>query len=151
MGQIRQIIEKTLASDQNILDEYQSKKVIAAYEIPAVREILTTDLDEALDAAMQIGYPVVIKACGASIAHKTELNLVETGISSPAGLEQAFMRMQPPAKKAGADILVQKMIKGDRELVVGMSRDQGFGPCVMLGMGGVFTEIQFHGMNRGKP
>jgi len=141
MGRVRQILEEALASGQNILDEYQSKKVLAAYDVPVVREILSIDLDKALDAAKEIGFPVVIKVCGANVAHKTELNLVEVGISSPAELEQAFMRLQPSARKVGADILVQKMVKGDRELVVGMSRDPGFGPCVMLGMGGVFTEV----------
>ena len=141
MGQVRQIIEEALASGQNFVDEYQSKKVLAAYDVPVVREILAIDLDKALDAAKEIGFPVVLKVCGANVAHKTELNLVEVGISSPAELEQAFMRLQPSARKVGADILVQKMIKGDRELVVGMSRDPGFGPCVMLGLGGVFTEV----------
>ena len=69
MGQVRHILEEALASGQNILDEYQSKKVLAAYDVPVVREILAIDLDKALDAAKEIGFPVVMKVCGANVAH----------------------------------------------------------------------------------
>ncbi len=141
MEQVRQIIEGALASGQNILDEYHSKKVLAAYDVPVVSERLTADLPGALDAAGKLGFPVVLKVCGSAVAHKTELNLVETNIATPEALENAFNRLRPAAEEAKAAILVQKMVSGKRELVLGMSRDPVFGPCVMLGLGGIFTEV----------
>lgn len=140
MEDTKQLIRSALAVQCNILDEHQSKRVLAAYDIPVVNEILADNERDVLAAAEKIGYPVVLKGCGANIAHKTEMGMVEVGITGPAELEQVLERLLPRVQQEQASILVQRMIKGDRELVLGMSRDPGFGPCVMLGFGGIFAE-----------
>jgi acyl-CoA synthetase (NDP forming) len=140
MDSTRQIIQKALAAGQQTLSEYDSKQVLAEYGLPITREALAADLETAQKAASEIGYPVVLKACGADVVHKTETGLIEINISGPDELAAAYGRIASGAQKAGQKLLVQEMIKGGRELVLGMVRDAGFGPCVMLGLGGIFTE-----------
>jgi acyl-CoA synthetase (NDP forming) len=136
----RKIIQKARQAGQKTLSEYDSKSLLSAYGIPITREHLANSLESAQEAALALGYPVALKACGESIAHKTETGLIEVGLKGPEELAAAYERMAPAVQKAGADFLVQEMIKGERELVLGMVRDAGFGPCVMLGLGGIFTE-----------
>ena len=140
MESARQIIEKALAAGQKTLSEYDSKRLMAAYGVPVTREKLASDKNSALEIAAELGYPVVLKACGSQVAHKTEGGLIAVGLSNPEEVSAAYDNLAPKAQAAGAEILVQEMVKGERELVLGMMRDAGFGPCVMLGLGGIFTE-----------
>jgi acyl-CoA synthetase (NDP forming) len=134
------IIAEALAAGQKTLDEYDSKKVLSEYGIPTTKEILAHDLNETEQAAKQIGYPVVLKVCAPDAAHKTEKELIELGINDAAELKTAYDHLSPKARDLGGGILVQEMVKGSRELVMGMIRDRQFGPCVMFGLGGIFTE-----------
>jgi acyl-CoA synthetase (NDP forming) len=134
------IIAEALANGQQTLSEYDSKKVLAAYGITATQEELVEKLPEAEAAAERIGYPVVLKACAAEAAHKTEQGLIELGIKDAADLATAYERLAPKARNLGGGILVQEMVKGARELVIGLTRDKQLGPCVMFGLGGIFTE-----------
>jgi acetate---CoA ligase (ADP-forming) subunit beta len=135
-----EIISKALAEGRNTLSEYESKQVLAAYGVPVTREFLATDLQELTDAARDTGYPLVLKGCSSEIAHKTEKGLIQVDIRNEAEATAAFEgitgQMGP-----GAAVLVQEMVKGQRELVIGLTRDPQFGPCVMFGLGGIFTEI----------
>lgn len=140
MEQAKQIIEQALAAGKKNLSEHQSKELLAAYGVPVSRERMVTDLIEAREAAKEFGYPVVLKVCGSSVVHKTESGLIQMGIKDPNELEQAFKRLQPSAQEVDAGILVQEMVDGRRELVLGLTRDPGFGPCIMLGLGGIFAE-----------
>ncbi|MBW1696595.1 MAG: acetate--CoA ligase family protein [Deltaproteobacteria bacterium] len=137
MKDISQLLHEAQAGGRSRLSEYESKKVLAAYGIPTVREIMAEDLHQVRAAAYEIGYPVVLKACSAEVAHKTESALIRLDIRNEAELSEAFNQIQSRVKSA---FLVQEMIKGHRELVVGMVRDHQFGPCVMFGTGGIFTE-----------
>ena len=92
-------------------------------------------------AAEDIGYPVVLKVCSPEVSHKTESGLVAVDLRNEADLETAFKRIGAASPVKDAAFLVQEMVKGGRELVVGMVRDPQFGPCVMFGLGGIFTEI----------
>ncbi len=124
------------------LSEYDSKQVLAAYGIPVAREVLVGGLAEAKAAARMLEYPVVLKACGADAAHKTEKGLVAVHLGSDRALSDAFRTIR---ERAGPDFaggfLVQKMIMGARELAAGMIRDHQFGPSVMFGLGGIFAEV----------
>ncbi|MDY6903459.1 MAG: acetate--CoA ligase family protein [Thermodesulfobacteriota bacterium] len=123
------------------LSEYDAKKVLSSYGIPVTREYLADSADAAISAARKIGYPVVLKACAPHLMHKSDNGLVALGVNTDADVQDAFAHI---CEKAGGTIdgvLVQEMIDGKRELVVGMTRDPQFGPCVMLGLGGVMTEI----------
>lgn len=122
------------------LSEYDSKLFLAAHGLPVTRERLATSLGEAREAASQLGYPLAMKASGADYAHKTELGLVELDIRDEKDLELAHQRLLQRAPTLG-QVLVQQMVRGQRELVAGLSRDPQYGPCVMFGLGGIFTEV----------
>ena len=140
MESIETIIAKALSAGRQTLSEYESKRVLAEYGIPTTLEILVEELTEAEAAAEQIGYPVALKVCSAGAVHKTEQGLIELGISDKFKLKQAYERLSPKARDLGGKILIQEMISGSRELVIGMTRDLNLGPCVMFGLGGIFTE-----------
>lgn len=136
------MIDEAVAKGQRSLSEYQAKIFLSEHKIPVTREELAVGEDEALKAAEKIGYPVVLKACGPDIAHKTERNLVQVGLDGPDEVGRAYKEIVENLAGDPYDgILVQEMIKGERELVVGLVRDPQFGPCVMFGLGGIFTEV----------
>ena len=136
-----QLVDAALQKGQTALSEYESKQVLAYYEIPVTREVLVRDRDSLGPATDEIGFPLVMKACSDSIAHKTEKNLVCVDIRNQAEAERVFDEIKEGINGSGGDILVQEMISGRRELVLGMNRDAQFGPCIMYGIGGIFTEI----------
>jgi len=96
---------------------------------------------EAVEAAASTGYPVVLKGCGADLTHKSEAGAVKLNLTTSAEVASAFTAIEAAAAGALDGILVQPQIKGTRELVAGMIRDPQFGPCVMFGLGGIFTEV----------
>jgi acyl-CoA synthetase (NDP forming) len=140
MKSVETIIAEALAAGRNTLSEYDSKRILTAYGIPTTRESLAQDFADVEQAADRIGYPVVLKVCAAAAQHKTEMGLIELGIRDAAELKRAYERLAPKARDLGGAILVQEMISGSRELVMGLMRDPQFGPCVMFGLGGIFTE-----------
>ncbi|MBN1636618.1 MAG: acetate--CoA ligase family protein [Deltaproteobacteria bacterium] len=135
------IIEDAIKRGDKALSEYDSKKVLAAYSIPVTKEFIAKDLAQAKKFANQIGYPVVLKGSSSTLTHKTELNLVELGIDDDDALSRAYKAIEERGKDQLDGILVQEMVKGERELVAGLIRDPQFGPCVMFGLGGIFTEV----------
>ena len=136
-----EIIAGAVARKQRALSEYESKQVLQAYGMPVTREKLVNSLDDAAHAAGEIGYPVVLKACSPDLMHKSEGGLVLVGLADQKQLREAYETLTGRLQQTEADMLVQEMISGNRELVVGMNRDPQFGPCVMLGLGGIMTEI----------
>lgn len=135
------IIDDAVARGERFLSEYHSKKVLAEYGIPTVAEIKVDSLGNAKLAAKDIRFPVVLKGLCPGVTHKTEKDLVILNINSESDLETAFEKLGSSAKVNCQEFLVQEMIHGQRELIVGFMRDPQFGPCVMLGLGGIFTEI----------
>ncbi len=136
-----QIIAAALNRGQQALSEYESKKVLAAYGLPITREELVDSPDSAVAAAAKIGYPLVLKACSPDLMHKSEGGFVILNLADEAALRAAYDELTRRLDNTEADILLQEMVSGNRELVVGMNRDPQFGPCVMLGLGGIMTEI----------
>jgi acetyl-CoA synthetase (ADP-forming) len=137
-----EILDKALKEGRNTLSEYESKVILASYQIPVTREIMAESSDEVITAAHEIGYPVVMKGCAPDITHKTEKGLIRTDIRDDREALDTFNDIMAGMNGIkGAAALVQEMIRGKRELVVGLIRDPQFGPCVMFGLGGIFTEI----------
>jgi len=138
----QKIIAEAKKRGQRALSEYESKRVLAAYGVPVSEEVLVTSAAQARAAAKKIGYPVVLKACSPDESHKTEKGMVAVNLSTQKELNDAWADL---GKKAGEDYdgawLVQEMVKGAREIMIGMHRDPSFGPSVMFGLGGIFTEI----------
>lgn len=136
-----QVIEAAAKRGQSSLTEYESKQILSFYDIPVTREILAADM-QALEAAVdKIGFPLVMKGCSADISHKTEKNLVRIDIRNLSEARQAYDEIMAEMTGHDGKVLVQEMVSGRRELVMGMTRDQQFGPCVMFGLGGIFTEV----------
>ncbi len=139
-------IKKVLHSPQRALDEYRSKLILAHYDIPIVREEVATSLEEALAIAREIGLPAVLKVLSPDILHKTEARVVRLGIISEEDVKKAYGEILENAKAYKPDatidgILVQEMVRGGTEVIVGMSHDPQFGPTVMFGLGGIFVEV----------
>ncbi len=135
------VIDTALSQGRTTLSERESKEVLRAYAIPVTREREVHDKQELGKALAEIGFPVVIKACGPNVSHKTERNLVYTDVRNRQEAAVAFKKIMNDVKAHGGSVLVQEMVKGSRELVAGFVRDVQFGPCVMFGLGGIFTEI----------
>ena len=124
------------------LSEADSKALLRRYGAVTPSEVLAGDATSAVAAAEQIGYPVAVKLCGASIAHKTERGLVHLGLAdaSAVGRSATAVLARATPQDGGVGILVSEMVSGIRELIAGVVRDPQFGPCVMLGVGGVLAE-----------
>ena len=137
---IRSLITRAKKEGRSALTEAESKRVLSHYGIPVVDEAIGADPDEAAALGENFGYPVVLKALGSKLMHKTERGLVRLNLRSQDEIRMAAKQV---AEAAGSDLegyLVQRMAQGHRELVAGLSCDPQFGPVVMLGLGGIFTE-----------
>ena len=134
------LIKQAKANGQKALDEHAAKKLLAAYGVPVTKEAMASTKAEALDAARKIGYPVVLKACSWEIMHKSGKGLIALNIENATQLKDSFRSIRKAAGKP-VPVLVQEMLRGNREFLAGMTRFAGFGPCVVFGLGGVFTEI----------
>jgi len=135
------ILESALRQGRKTLSESESKSILKSYGLPVTREREVTGHEGVIAAVREIGFPLAMKACGHALIHKTEKDLVRLDIRSEAEALDAFSALCRGTQAAGATVLVQEMIKGQRELVAGFIRDAQFGPCVMFGLGGIFTEI----------
>lgn len=135
------IIEDALKRGAKTLSENESKQLLSGYNIPVTEEKVVKTEKEALAVAADIGYPVVLKGSGEELTHKTELNLIALDVRDEDDLRKAYNNLVSNTEAKVDEVLVQQMVKGDRELVVGLTRDPQFGPCVMFGLGGIFTEI----------
>jgi acetyltransferase len=132
-----------LAEEKNegIWDEFASKRLLEKINIPVVEEYLAWTAADALTAGRRIGYPVVIKGLLTGEVHKTESGLVRLGVATDAELEAAFADLMSRLKGRGR-IVIQRQIPVEYELIAGFLRDDQFGPCVMFGLGGIFSELQ---------
>jgi succinyl-CoA synthetase beta subunit len=135
------IIEEAVKRGAKTLSEHESKLFLAEHGIAVTREVVVSTEENAVLAAEDIGYPVVLKGSGEALSHKTEMNLIAIDMRSEAEVREAFQRLTSNPEVTVEEVLVQQMVKGDRELVIGLTRDNQFGPCVMFGLGGIFTEI----------
>jgi succinyl-CoA synthetase beta subunit len=133
------LITTALARGRAALDEYEAKRFLADFDIPVSRELFAADEAAAVKAADEIRFPVVLKAAGEKIQHKTELGAVSLNLKSEQEIRGEARRLLAIAGCEG--LLVQEMVRGERELVCGLTRDARFGPCVMFGLGGIFTEL----------
>jgi acetyltransferase len=124
------------------LSEASSKQLLASYGVAVLDERVVADPDAAVAAGAELSYPVVVKLCGDTIAHKTERGLVRLGLRDAAAVREAAAELLAAARPddGAVELLVAPMVAGDRELIAGLVRDPQFGPCVMLGIGGVLAE-----------
>lgn len=139
----RGLVEEALAAGATSLDEMAGKELFAAYGIAVPKGGNATTVDEAVRLAEEIGYPVVMKGSAPQIQHKTDAGLVLLRIGDEREAREAYRTLQTRAAQAGAEldgVLVEHMVIGGREFVVGLVRDHLFGPVVMFGLGGIYAE-----------
>ena len=134
-----EIIQQAIASGKKTLSEYESSLVIKSAGVEVVPSVLAKTRDEAFQMAEKIGFPVVMKGCSAELAHKTESGMVKLNVGNSEEAARVFDELTAKMKNLDG-VLIEKMVKGSREFVIGLSRDPQFGPCVMFGLGGIFTE-----------
>jgi len=137
--EIRDLLVKALQKGQLALSEYESRKVIASAGVPIPREALVQSRDEAMDQAEKIGFPVVLKGSSPELTHKTEMGMVRVNLKNRDDVGGAFDELSGKGIRLEG-FLVQEMVQGRREFVIGLTRDPQFGPSVMFGLGGIFTE-----------
>lgn len=139
----RALVEQALASGAPALDEDAGKQFFAAYGIAVPQGGTVASADDAVRLAAEIGYPVVMKGSAPTIQHKTDAGLVLLRIGDETEVREAYRTLESRAATAGATldgVLVEHMVRGKREFVVGLVRDLLFGPVVMFGLGGIYTE-----------
>ena len=126
--------------------EHFAKQALADYGIGVTREILVSNAAAAVEAARTLGYPVVLKVQSPDIPHKTEARAVRLGVDSDTAVALAFDEIMRNAQAYQADariegVLVQEMVAGGIETILGVTNDPLFGPAVMFGLGGIFAEV----------
>jgi acyl-CoA synthetase (NDP forming) len=144
-GRAHQVIARAQAAGRTSLGHVEAWEVLDAYRIPVVQPKLARTADEAVEAAGQQGYPVVLKVASPDILHKTDVGGVALNLPDAAAVRLAFETITDRARRAMPDaelwgVTVEPMLAGGREVIIGMSRDPQFGPLVMFGLGGVYVE-----------
>ncbi|MCX5843919.1 MAG: acetate--CoA ligase family protein [Deltaproteobacteria bacterium] len=122
------------------LDEYISKRVLRRHGIPTVAEELVDDILQCEETAARLGFPIVMKGLQQGKVHKTELGLVRLGVNNIEDVRQSYAVLMEKMNGQGK-IVMYRQVKGKIELILGLVRDPQFGPCVMLGLGGIMAEI----------
>ncbi len=124
------------------LSESRSRLLVSEAGIPVSNWETADSTQEAVSLAKNLGFPVVVKLCGDEIAHKTERGLVRLNLNTEEAVQEAVDELlsSVTADDGEVTLLVSEQIRGNRELIVGLVRDEQFGPCVMLGIGGILAE-----------
>ncbi len=141
------VVEAARAAGRTLLTEVESKDVLAAYGIPITDTRVARSADEAVAAAGDLGYPVVVKLYSHTITHKTDVDGVRLNLGDEAAVGEAYRSIEAAvADKAGAEhfegVTVQPMINyTGYELIIGSSIDAQFGPVLLFGMGGQLVEL----------
>lgn len=143
---VRSEIAAALAERQGALSEHRARELLAAAGLALPPARLVTRHEDLAAASAALGFPLALKIQSPDIAHKTEIGGVRLGIASPASLAEAFDAVLAAARRARGEariegVLLQKMAKPGVEMILGTIRDPVFGPLVMLGAGGVATEL----------
>jgi acetate---CoA ligase (ADP-forming) len=123
-----------LPSRAGPMREPESLALLAAHGIAAVATHVCVSEQQILDAAEQVGWPVVLKGVVDGVAHKTERGLVRVGLQNRAALKEAYRSL------GCAQVIVQPMLAGGLELIAGITRAPGVGPLLLAGLGGIFAE-----------
>jgi acetyltransferase len=141
---VNEIITAAQSQKRAILSESESKQILAAYDLPITRTELANSADEALAAAENIGYPVVLKLHSETVTHKSDKGGVKLKLENAAAVRTAYREIQEAFAGQGAfhGVTVQPMISSfGYELILGSSTDPQFGPVLVFGLGGQLVEV----------
>ena len=143
---VKRVFDSVRKQNRTNLLEEEGQEVLRAYGFPLPQSILAKTSSDAIKAAKQIGFPVVMKIASPQIIHKSDAGGVKVGVSSEQAVTEAFDTIINNAKKYNKNaeikgVLVQEMVKGGKELIIGSKQEPGFGQVIMLGMGGIYVEV----------
>ena len=143
-NKVKEIFDSVISSRHKVITEDSAKQILRHYGINVPSYAITTKADDAVTKANQIGYPLVAKIVSAEVLHKTDVKGVKVGINSESEVREVFEDMYGRLSKKFdvKGVLIEKMVpSGIAELIIGLQNDPQFGPIIMLGLGGIYTEI----------
>jgi acetyl-CoA synthetase (ADP-forming) len=128
------------------LTEPEAKRLLAQYGVPVTRESVVRDAEQAAAAARTIGFPVALKAVARDLVHKSDIGAVKLRLGDEFAIKKAWNEVAAAVRSAmpGSTLdgcVVQEMVRGEAELIIGARRDPQFGPVVLVGFGGVMVEV----------
>ncbi|MBE44437.1 MAG: acyl-CoA synthetase [Thaumarchaeota archaeon] len=143
MVNVEQIFKETISGKVKVITEEQAKQILTEYGLKVPDYALVNSADEATTQAKKIGFPLVMKIVSHQILHKTDVGGVKVGISSEQEVREVFNDMygRLSDKYNVKGVLLEKMVPSGVELIVGLQYDNQFGPVIMVGLGGIFTEV----------
>jgi acyl-CoA synthetase (NDP forming) len=139
----RAVIAATRAAGRTTLDEAEATALVSAYGIPTARAVVATSPEEA-SAGVAPGDRVVVKLLSSTITHKSDVGGVRLNLTTPEQVAEAAAEILDIGRRHGEEsprVLVQQMVSGDAELMLGARVDPSFGPVVVVGLGGIFVEV----------
>ena len=142
----QKIFDKAMEEGRPNLLEEEGQQILKAYGLPLPKSALATTEAEAVNTARKIGYPIVMKIASPQIIHKSDAGGVKVNLASDAEVRSAFKDIIKNAKSYDRKaeikgVLIVEMVKGGKELIIGSKLEPGFGPVIMLGMGGIYVEV----------
>lgn len=145
-NKVKEVFESVKAEGRKNLLEEEGQEVLRAYGFPLPKSILAKTEKEAVECARECGYPVVMKIASPQIIHKSDAGGVKVGLKNDSEVESAFKDIVENAKNYDKKavikgVLIQEMVKGGKETIIGSKQEPGFGSLVMLGMGGIYVEV----------
>lgn len=143
---VREIFDNVKKQNRSHLIEEEGYEVLRAYGFPVPTSILAADESNCVKAAQQIRYPVVMKIASPDIIHKSDAGGVKVNLRSEEEVRNAYKSIMSSVLKYKSDakilgVLVQELVKGGKETIIGAKHDPKFGPLVMFGMGGIYVEV----------
>jgi acetyltransferase len=144
-GRVARALKRVRDEGRVAMGEVEAREIMEAYGIPTPRTLLARTADEAVRFAEEIEFPVAIKIASPDILHKTDVGGVRLNVTGAAEARETFERMVYRVHRyvPGAEIwgcMIQDMVEGGKEVIVGMNRDPHFGPLMMFGLGGIYVE-----------
>jgi len=145
MSSVTKIFEETIQTSHKVITEELSKSILKTYGVKVPPFAIVTSAEEAAKQAKKIGFPLVMKVVSPQILHKTDVGGVKVGLDNVNDVKKTFKDMYGRlSKKKGVEvkgILLEKMVPKGVELIVGIQNDPQFGPVIMVGLGGIMTEV----------
>jgi 3-hydroxypropionyl-CoA synthetase (ADP-forming) len=142
-SKVQGIFDNIISRKDKVITEESAKEILSEYEIKVPRYALVTDVNESIKKANELGFPLVAKIVSPQILHKTDVGGIRVGLSSEEEVRQTFTDLYARLSKQHEvkGVLLEKMVPKGIELIVGLQNDSQFGPVIMVGLGGIYTEI----------
>jgi len=142
-GVAESVLARARTENRSLLRGDEANRLLEAYGIRTAKTRFVRSVDELAGAAAEIGYPVVLKAVGPALVHKSEMQAVLLDVRGKEALLDGASRIAARLRDRGVALdgfLVQEFVTGGTEVILGMTRDKVYGPCLVFGLGGIYVE-----------